>query len=89
MALGAGSAQILRLIIANGLKLSLAGILIGMFAGFLLTRFMRSLLFGISSADPLTYVLVFVLLLLVTLVACLVPARLATRVDPMTALRTE
>lgn len=89
MALGAGSGQILRLIMVNGLKLSLSGILIGMVAGFLLTRFMDRLLFGISAADPLTYALVFVLLLLVTLVACLVPARLATRVDPMAALRTE
>jgi putative ABC transport system permease protein len=89
MALGAGSAQILRLIIGNGLKLALSGMLIGMIAGLLLTRFMGSLLFGVSSADPLTYTLVFVVLLVVALAACLIPARLATRVDPMTALRNE
>jgi putative ABC transport system permease protein len=89
MALGAGSAQIFRFVIAHGLQLALPGIFIGMVAGFLLTRLMSSLLFGVSSADPLTYMLVFVLLFLVTLVACLVPARFATRVDPMTALRTE
>jgi putative ABC transport system permease protein len=77
------------LVIVNGLKLALSGILIGMIVGLVLTRFMGSLLFGISSADPLTYTLVVVLLLLVALVACLIPARRATRVDPMIALRYE
>lgn len=89
MALGAGSAQILRLVIVNGLKLALSGILIGMVVGLVLTRFMGSLLFGISSADPLTYALVAMLLLAVALAACLVPARRASRVDPMIALRYE
>jgi putative ABC transport system permease protein len=89
MALGAGSAQILRLVIVNGLKLALSGILVGTVVGLVLTRFMSSLLFGISFADPLTYTLVVVLLLLVALVACLIPARRATRVDPMTVLRNE
>jgi putative ABC transport system permease protein len=89
MALGARSAQILRLVIVNGLKLALSGVLIGIVVGFVLTRFMGSLLFGISSADPLTYTLVVVLLLSVALLACLIPARRATRVDPMTALRNE
>jgi putative ABC transport system permease protein len=89
MALGAGSAQIFRSIIINGLKLALSGILIGVVVGLVLTRFMRSFLYGISSADPLTYAVVPVLLLFVALAACLIPAFRATRVDPMTALRTE
>jgi putative ABC transport system permease protein len=89
MALGAGSTQILRLVIVNGLKLAFSGILIGIVVGLVLTRLMGSLLFGISSADPLTYTLVVALLVVVALVACLIPARRATRVDPMVALRYE
>jgi putative ABC transport system permease protein len=89
MALGAGPAQILRLVIAHGLKLTFAGVFIGVASGLALTRFMRTFLFGISATDPLTFVSVAVLLTLVALAACFIPARRAMIVDPMVALRYE
>jgi putative ABC transport system permease protein len=89
MALGADPAQILRLVIAHGLKLTFAGVCIGVASGLALTRFMRTFLFGISATDPLTFVSVAVLLTLVALVACFIPARRAMIVDPMVALRYE
>jgi putative ABC transport system permease protein len=73
----------------HGLKLNLSGIVVGIVIGLALTRFMSSLLFGVSAADPLTYVTVTLLLLVVAVAACLVPARRAARVDPMVALRYE
>ena len=89
MALGAAHAQILRLVVAHGLRLTLAGVLLGVVGGFTLTRFMRSVLFGISAVDPLTFASVAILLTGVAAVACYIPARRATRVDPMVALRYE
>lgn len=89
MALGAAPAQILRLVVAHGLKLTLAGVFLGVAGGFVLTRFMRSLLFGISAADPLTFATVAVLLTLVAAAACYIPARRATRVDPIVTLHYE
>jgi putative ABC transport system permease protein len=89
MALGADPVQILRLVIAHGLKLTLTGIFIGVAIGLILTRFMNSLLFGVGATDPLTFATVVVLLALVALAACYIPAHRALSVDPIIALRYE
>ncbi len=89
MALGADPGRILRLVVGHGLKLTLIGVGLGVASGLALTRFMSSLLFGISANDPLTFAGVAVSLTVVAVVACLIPARRAMRVDPMIALRYE
>ncbi|HEU5411816.1 MAG TPA: ABC transporter permease [Candidatus Acidoferrales bacterium] len=89
MALGAEPLQVMRLILAHGLKLAIIGVVIGLATAFGLTRLMSSLLFGISATDPLTFAGVALLLLVVALVACYIPARRAMKVDPMVALRYE
>jgi Acidobacterial duplicated orphan permease len=89
MALGATPEQILRSVIIFGLRITLGGVLIGVLCGFVLTRFMSSVLFGIESTDSLTFTAVPVALTLVALAACYIPARRATRVDPITSLRYE
>jgi ABC-type antimicrobial peptide transport system permease subunit len=89
MALGADHRRILRMVIVHGLKLTLSGVLLGVSSGLLLTRFMSSLLPGITVTDPLTFASVAALVTLVAVAACFIPARRATRVDPMTALRCE
>jgi len=89
MALGARRADVLRLILGRGAKLTTTGAAIGIIAALLSTRLMRSLLFGVSPFDPLTFAGVALLLMLVALAACYVPARRAMRVDPMVALRYE
>ncbi len=89
MALGAQSQDVLRLIIGQGMKLTLPGVGFGLTGALILTRWLKSLLFGVSATDPLTFVGVAFLLTGVALLACWIPARRATRVDPLTALRHE
>lgn len=89
MALGAQRSNILGLVLKKGMALTALGVAIGLVAAFALTRLMSSLLFGISTADPLTYAGISLLLLVVAFLACYLPARRATRVDPMVALNYE
>jgi putative ABC transport system permease protein len=89
MALGAEPNQVMRLVLSHGLKLALIGVAIGIAASLGLTRLMSSLLFGVSATDPVTFVSVAILLTLVALAACYVPAHRAMKVDPLVALRYE
>ena len=89
LALGAPRRGILRLILGRGLKLTLVGMALGMAGSLALTRFMASLLYGVGATDALTFILVSVMLAGAALLACWLPARRATRVDPMIALRSD
>lgn len=89
MALGAEKGDVLRLILWQGARLALFGVGLGTVAALLLTRFLTSLLYGVSARDPLTFGAVAIVLFVVALLACWIPARRAMRVDPMTALRHE
>jgi putative ABC transport system permease protein len=89
VALGASRSAILRWVLKQGLVLTMAGVVVGIVGALLLTRLLRSLLFGIGPADIVTYGALAILLTIVALIACYVPARRATKVDPLIALRYE
>ncbi|HLL72613.1 MAG TPA: FtsX-like permease family protein, partial [Pyrinomonadaceae bacterium] len=89
MALGATPRQVIGLVMRQGIRLALVGIALGLATAFALTRVMSSLLFGVSATDPFTYASLSLLLGGVALAACYLPARRATKVDPLIALRYE
>jgi putative ABC transport system permease protein len=88
LSLGAQRADILRLVIGQGMRLVAIGLVIGLTASLALSRLMKRLLFGVGADDPSTFVMIAVLLMGVALLACWIPARRATKVDPLVALRS-
>jgi len=89
LALGAQTSNVLKLILGQGLKLAVIGVALGLLAAIAFTRLLQGLLFGISASDPLTFGVIALLLVGVALLACWVPARRATKVDPLEALRQD
>jgi ABC-type antimicrobial peptide transport system permease subunit len=89
MALGAHSHDVLRPVLWQGLEIVSLGLVVGVLTALAITRFMTSLLFGVTATDPITFTGVVILLILVALAACYIPARRATRADPIVALRHE
>jgi ABC-type antimicrobial peptide transport system permease subunit len=88
-ALGARVSDVVRLVLAQGVNLTLLGLSLGLAGAYLLTKFLASMLYGVSPADTLSLAIVSVLLMLVALLACSVPARRAAQVDPVVSLRAE
>jgi putative ABC transport system permease protein len=89
MALGANRTDVLRMVVRQGMTMTAIGLALGLAGVFALSRVMVGLLYGVSPTDPLTYTGVSIVLLVVALLACLIPARRATRVEPIVALRSE
>jgi ABC-type antimicrobial peptide transport system permease subunit len=89
IALGASQRNVLGLVVRRGMALALSGVMIGVAAAFLLTRLIRSLLFGVQATDPITFAAISLLLFLIALLASYIPARRAARIDPMISLRSE
>jgi putative ABC transport system permease protein len=87
MALGARSTHVLGMVLSEGIRMTLSGVIIGLLAALALTRLMASLLFGVRPTDPMTFAAVALLLTVIALLACFIPARRAAKVDPMVALR--
>jgi ABC-type antimicrobial peptide transport system permease subunit len=89
MALGASVADVLKLVIGQGMLLAGTGIVLGLLAAFAVTRIMATLLFGVTATDPVTYFGLALLIGFIALLACYIPARRATKVNPVAALRAE
>jgi putative ABC transport system permease protein len=89
LAIGADRSEVLRMILRQGLTLAVGGVAVGVAAAFLLTRLMQTLLYEVQPADPLTFLVVPMILLLVSLIASYLPALRATKVSPLIALRTQ
>jgi putative ABC transport system permease protein len=89
MALGAQRLDVLKLMIGQGMKLTLAGAALGLGASVVVTRLLKSMLFGVSATDPATLVMAASVLVAVALLACYIPARRALKIDPMTTLKYE
>jgi putative ABC transport system permease protein len=89
LALGAQPGHLLRMVTLQGMRMVLAGVLLGLAAAFALARLARSLLFGVAGHDPATFIVVCLALIGISLVACYIPARRAARLDPVESLRVE
>jgi putative ABC transport system permease protein len=89
LALGARPRDVFRMVVRQGLQITFIGVVIGLLGAFALTRLMVGLLFGVSPIDPITFISVSMLLIIISSIACSVPARRATKVDPIIALRHE
>jgi putative ABC transport system permease protein len=89
IALGARPGDVLKLVTGEGMALAIIGVALGLMAALALTRVIEGLLFSVSATDPLTFMVIALLLMFVALLACYIPARRATKVDPLIALRSE
>jgi ABC-type antimicrobial peptide transport system permease subunit len=87
--LGAQPKDVLLVVLGQGMKMTLGGVALGLLASLGLTRLLTKMVYGVSTTDPATFAVIAALLIFVALLACLIPARRATKVDPLTALRCE